>query len=58
MTPQQYQKERKRRGSVIRVAKLLNVHTETIYKRERGAPGAPITKEAALAIKSLPKEKK
>ena len=58
MTPIQYRQERKRRGSVIKVAKLLSVHTETIYKRERGAPGAPITKEAALAIKSLPKAKK
>jgi len=55
MTPADYRRERELRGSQAEVAKLLDVHRQTIAKRERGAPGAPITREAWLALLSLRK---
>ena len=54
MTPVKYKAEREKRGTQARVAKELGVHVQTIAKRERGAPDAPITREAWLALLSLP----
>ena len=58
MSPEQYQAERKKRGTQKSVAALLGVHVQTITKRERGAPDAPITREAWLALLSRPKKRK
>lgn len=55
MTPAQYRAERIRRGlTQAQLAELLDVSRVTVAKRETGAPGAPITREAELAIRSLP----
>ena len=57
-TPEDYKRERLLRGTQEGVAAQLGVHTQTIAKRERGAPDAPITREAWLALLSLPKKRK
>ena len=56
MTPNDYQRERQLRGTQNSVAAQLGVHAQTIAKRERAAPDAPITREAWLALLSLPKK--
>lgn len=56
MSPDEYRIERERRGTQASVAAQLGVHAQTIAKRERGAADAPITREAALALLSLPKK--
>lgn len=58
MTPAEYQAQRQLRGTQESVAAQLGVHAQTIAKRERGAPDAPITREAWLALLSLPKKRK
>ena len=58
MTPADYQRHRQLRGTQESVAAQLGVHAQTIAKRERGAPDAPITREAWLALLSLPKKRK
>jgi transcriptional regulator with XRE-family HTH domain len=58
MSPADYQRERLARGTQESVAEKLGVHAQTIAKRERGAPDAPITREAWLALLSLPKKRK
>ena len=52
MTAKDYQRERQRRGTQTAVAAVLGVHQVTIARRETGA--LPITREAWLALKSLP----
>ena len=54
LSPDQYRTERRKRGTQESVAAQLGIHAQTIAKRERGAPGAPITREAWLALQSLP----
>lgn len=54
MTPAEYKIERGRRGSQEKVAAALGVNRVTIAKREAGTPGWPITREAWLALCSLP----
>ena len=51
-----YKIERERRGTQQSVAALLRVDPQTISRRERGE--IPITREAALALLSLPKTRK
>lgn len=58
MSPDEYKGERQLRGTQESVAAQLGVHAQTIAKRERGAPDAPITREAWLALLSLPKKRK
>lgn len=58
MSPAEYQRERQLRGTQESVAAQLGIHAQTIAKRERGAPDAPITREAALALLSLRKLRK
>lgn len=58
MTPEKYKLERTKRGTQSSVATLLGVHRVTLAKREGGAVDAPITREAWLALLSLPKKKK
>jgi hypothetical protein len=53
-TPEDYKRERQKRGTQVAVAAMLGVHPITIAKREAGAADAPITREAWLAITSLP----
>jgi len=53
-TPEDYKRERQLRGTQVVVAAMLDVHPVTIAKRETGAPDAPITREAWLALTSLP----
>lgn len=53
MTPFDYKRERKLRGTQQRVADALQVHQVTIARRETGV--MPITREAWLALLSLPK---
>lgn len=57
MTPEEYRIERQLRGTQESVAAQLGVHAQTIAKRERGAPDAPITREAWLALLSLAKKR-
>jgi hypothetical protein len=52
MTPEEYQKERRRRGTQAAAATLLGVSRVTIARRETGV--IPITREAWLALLSLP----
>lgn len=55
MTSSRYRRERIRRSlTQAQLAELLDVSRVTIANRERGAPGYPITREAWLAIQSLP----
>lgn len=56
MTPNDYKTERKLRGSQMGVAAQLEVRQATISDRETGA--APITREAWLALLSIPKSRK
>jgi hypothetical protein len=57
MSPADYKIQRQLRGTQEGVAAQLGVHAQTIAKRERGAPDAPITREAWLALLSLPKKR-
>jgi DNA-binding XRE family transcriptional regulator len=55
MTPAQYRTERIKRGlTQAALAALVGVSRGCINYRERGHPRYPITKEAALALLSLP----
>jgi DNA-binding XRE family transcriptional regulator len=55
MTPALYKAERLKRGlSQAALAELVGVSRGCINYREAGHPRYPITKEAWLAIKSLP----
>jgi hypothetical protein len=54
ITPADYKREREQRGTQVQVAAMLGVHPVTIAKRETGAKDAPITREAWLAMTSLP----
>ena len=56
MTPVGYKSKRKLRGSQTSVAAQLEVRQATISDRETGA--ATITREAWLALLSLPKKRK
>lgn len=56
MTSEAYKAERKLRGTQAIVAKLLGVHPVTITRRETGA--LPVTREAGLALLSLPEKRK
>lgn len=53
MSPAQYKRERKARGTQAIVAALLGVQRETITRREAGE--VEITREMELALLSLPK---
>jgi len=54
MTPSEYRQERKRIGlTQPQLSSLVGVSRVTISQRENGK--VPITKEAAMAIQSLPK---
>lgn len=53
MTPAEYKQERQRRGlTQAALAALLGIARETVGRREKGHD--KITKEAALALRSLP----
>lgn len=55
MTPAQYRAARLARGlTQAKLAELVGVSRGCINYRERGHERYPITKEAALALKSLP----
>jgi DNA-binding XRE family transcriptional regulator len=56
MNAADYKTQRKLRGTQIEVAELLEVYQQTISRREAGT--APVTREAWLALLSLPKKKK
>lgn len=56
MTSDQYRIEREKRGTQSSVAALLRIDPQTISRRERGE--ISITHEAALALLSLPKNRK
>jgi len=56
MTAENYKSEREQRGTQQSVATALEVHQVTIARRETGA--MPITREAWLALLSLPKKRK
>lgn len=56
MNSEQYRVERKLRGTQMEVAAKLEVHQVTVARRETG--DMPITKEAELALLSLPKKRK
>jgi hypothetical protein len=56
VTQDDYQRERKLRGTQTTVAAQLEVHQVTIARRETGAQ--PVNKEAWLALLSLPKKRK
>jgi len=53
MSPDLYTKIRKAIGSRLEVARLLDIHPETLRKRECGYDAHPISAESALAILSL-----
>ena len=53
-TSADYRRERKLRGSQTAVAEQLDIARETIVRRESGAPNSPISREAWLALLSLP----
>lgn len=55
MTPADYRAARKRRGTQAEVAALLEVSRTTIARRE--IAGIKITREAELALLSLPEKK-
>jgi DNA-binding XRE family transcriptional regulator len=55
MTSNDYKTERQKRGTQNEVAALLGVKQETISRRETGGE---ITREAWLALLSLPKKRK
>lgn len=56
MNPTDYKSEREQRGTQVEVAVLLGTTQVTIARRETGAQ--TITREAWLALLSLPKKKK
>ena len=56
MSPEQYRRLRKERGTQVEVAALLDVRQSTISDRETGR--REITREAELALRSLPKAKR
>lgn len=56
VSPADYKRERTLRGTQESVAAQLGVDRVTIARRETGA--LPITREAELALLSLPKTKK
>ena len=56
MTPEQYRRLRKERGTQVEVAALLGVMQSTVSDRETGR--REITREAELALRSLPKTKR
>ena len=58
MTPAEYKTERKRRGSQKKGAAAIGVNRVTVAKREAGTAGWPITREAWLALCSLPLPRK
>ncbi len=49
-----YKAAREIRGTQTQVAEALGISRTTIAKRETGAVGYPISREAALALLSLP----
>jgi hypothetical protein len=53
-TPADYKREREKRGTQVQVAAMLGVHPITIANRETCAPDGRITREAWLALLSLP----
>lgn len=55
MTSQNYKTERELRGTQIEVAAMLGVTQVTLSRRETGGE---ITREAWLALLSLPKKRK
>lgn len=55
-TGPEYQAERKLRGTQTNVAAQLGVYQQTVARREAG--GAPVTREAWLALLALPILKK
>jgi hypothetical protein len=58
MSPAEYKTQRQMRGTQESVAAQLGVHPMMVSKRERGTPDAPITREAWLALLSLPKKRR
>jgi transcriptional regulator with XRE-family HTH domain len=58
VSPAEYKAQRQLRGTQESVAAQLGVHPQTIAKRERGTADAPITREAWLALLSLPKKRR
>lgn len=56
MTPLSYKLRRQQSGSQVEVAALLGVRQATVSDRETGQQ--PITREAELALLSLPKKRK
>lgn len=56
MNSEAYRAERKLRGTQVEVAEKLGVHQVTIARRETNE--MPITREAELALLSLPKKRK
>lgn len=56
MTPTDYQRERKLRGTQAEVAAALDIQRETLSRRETG--DQPISREAWFALLHLPKSKK
>ena len=56
MSPEFYRKLRKERGTQVEVAALLGVRQSTVSDRETGR--REITREAELALRSLPKTKR
>lgn len=56
MNAADYKSERKERGTQVSVAALLGIHQVTIARRETGE--LPISREAELALLSLPKKRK
>lgn len=53
MSPADYQRERKLRGTQAEVAAALDIQRETLSRRETG--DQPISREAELALSALPK---
>ena len=56
MTSTEYQSARKERGTQDSVAALLGVSRVTVARREIGE--IPVTREAELALLSIPKNRK
>jgi hypothetical protein len=56
-SPLEYAAQRALRGTQESVSAQLGVHPFMLSKRERGTPDAPITREAWLALLSLPKKR-
>jgi hypothetical protein len=56
MNSQEYKTQRELRGTQVEVAEKLGTTQVTIARRETGV--VPITREAELALLSLPKKRK